>query len=146
VITTKLERNHKAIGELSQAYIVARLIEIGYNVLVPYGDNLRYDLIIEDSEEKLQRVQCKTGWIEGDGAYIEFATASTYYHTKAGRTGHGRKDYQGQIEYFAVYCPAIRKIYLVPVDQVGKTSAMLRLLPTKNNQEKGVRWASDYEI
>ena len=57
---TRLERNHKAIGELSQAYIIARLIEIGYNVLVPYGDNLRYDLIIEDSEGKLQRVQCKT--------------------------------------------------------------------------------------
>ena len=53
MIITKLERNHKAIGELSQAYIIARLIEIGYNVLVPYGDNLRYDLIIEDGEEKL---------------------------------------------------------------------------------------------
>ena len=27
-------RNHKAIGELSQAYIIAKLIEVGYDVLV----------------------------------------------------------------------------------------------------------------
>src|SRR5215467_2223263 len=32
------------------------------------------------------------------------------------------------------------KIYLVPVDHVGTANAMLRLLPTKNNQEKNVRW------
>lgn len=142
----KTKPNNKAIGELSEAYITARLIELGYDVLKPHGDNLRYDLAIEDEDGKFLRIQCKTGWIENDGAYIEFATASSYYHTRAGRTGYGRKDYQGQIDYFAVYCPAIRKIYLVPVSNVGKTNAMLRLLPTKNNQEKNVRWAKDYEI
>ena len=138
--------NHKAIGELSQIHIVASLLEAGYRVLTPYGDNARYDLVIEDTEGMFWRVQCKTGWLESDGAYIEFATSSSYYHTRAGRTGYGRKDYQGQIEYFAVYCPANKKTYLIPINQVGKTSAMLRLLPTKNNQEINVRWAKDYEL
>lgn len=139
-------RNHKATGEHSEAIIIAKLIERGYNVFLPFGDNLRYDLVIEDENGQCSRVQCKTGWLENDGAYIEFATASKYYHTKAGRTGHGRKDYQGQIDYFAVYCPTIGKVYFVPVEQVGKSDAMLRLLPTKNNQEKNVRWAKDYEL
>lgn len=119
---------------------------MGYKVLIPYGDNLRYDLVIEDAHENLWRIQCKTGWVENEGAYIEFAAASSYYHTRAGRTGHGRKDYQEQIDYFAVYCPALKNVYLVPVDHVGKSSAILRLLPTKNNQEKNVRWAKDYEL
>ena len=139
-------RNHKAIGEISEAYIIARLIEIGYEVLIPYGDNLRYDLVIEDANGKLWRVQCKTGWMGHNNSYIEFATASSYYHTRAGRTNYSQRDYQGQIDYFAVYCATTGKIYFVPIENVGKTRAMLRLQPTKNNQEKGVRWAKDYEL
>src|SRR5216683_1191567 len=140
------KQNPKATGERSQAYIIAKLLDVGYNVLIPYGDNTRYDLVIEDADGKFWRVQCKTGWLENNAAYIEFATASTYYHTRAGRTGHGRKDYRGQIDYFAVYCPETKGSYLVPVDHVGKTGGFLRLQPTKNNQEKNVRWVKDYEL
>jgi PD-(D/E)XK endonuclease len=81
-----------------------------------------------------------------EGACIDFATASAYYHTKAGKTGFGRKNYQGEIDYVAVYSPDTRGVYLVPVDHVGTTSAKLRLKPTANKQEKYVRWAKDYEI
>jgi len=138
--------NKKALGERSQAIIIFKLLEAGYNVLTPYGDNTRYDLVIEDADRQFWRVQCKTGWIEDDGALIEFATASSYYHTRAGRTGYGRRDYRGQIEYFAVYCPEMKKVYLVPIDHVGTANAKLRLVPTKNKQEKNVRWAKDYEL
>ena len=128
------KQNPKAIGERSQAYIMAKLLEVGYNILIPYGDNTRYDLVIEDADGQFWRVQCKTGWIEEDGAYIAFKTASSYYHTKAGRTSYGRRDYRGQIDYFAVYCPDTGKVYLVPIDHVGTASANLRLLPTANKQ------------
>ncbi len=138
--------NKKALGERSEAIIIAKLLEAGYGVLTPFGDNRRYDLVIEDAEDQFWRIQCKTGWVENDGAYIAFKTASSYYHTKAGRTSHGRRDYRGQVEYFAVYCPDTGKAYLVPVDHVGTANANLRLLPTANKQEKNVRWAKDYEI
>lgn len=138
--------NHKAVGEQSEAYIIAKLLEVGYNILLPFGDNQRYDLVIEDADGKFWRVQCKTGWIEADGAYIEFKTASSYYHTRAGKMGHGRRDYLGQIEYFAVYCSHTGKVYLVPVDHVGTTDARLRLVETGNKQNKHVRWAQDYEL
>jgi hypothetical protein len=140
---TKLARNHKAIGELSQAYITARLIEIGYDVLIPRGDNLRYDLVIEDEHGQFWRIQCKTGWMDEANSVIKFATASSYNQTMKEKVW---KHYRGQCDYFAVYCPATRAVYLLPVDDVGLTQAMLRLKPTANNQEKGVRWAKDYEI
>jgi hypothetical protein len=143
VIAPKLERNHKAIGELSQAYIIARLIEIGYNVLVSYGDSIRYDLIIEDDEGQFWRVQCKTGWMDQARSVIKFATASSYNYTTKEKVW---KHYRGQCEYFAVYCPETRGVYLLPVDEVGLTQAILRITPTTNNQEKGVRWAKDYEL
>ena len=140
------KQNNKTIGERSEAIIMAKLLEVGYGVLTPFGDNRRYDLVIEDADGNFYRIQCKTGWVENNGAYIQFKTASSYYHTKAGRTSHGRKDYRGQVDYFAVYCPEIRKVYFVPVDHVGTASASLRLLPTANKQEKNVRWAKDYEL
>jgi len=114
------KQNPKAIGERSQAYIIAKLLDVGYNVLIPYGDNTRYDLVIEDADGKFWRVQCKTGWLENNAAYIEFATASTYYHTRAGRTGHGRKDYRGQIDYFAVYCPETKGVIWYPSIMWGR--------------------------
>jgi len=36
------------------------LREAGFAVLVPFGENTRYDLVIDDGE-RLARVQCKTG-------------------------------------------------------------------------------------
>ncbi len=108
----KPKQKHKAIGERSEAIIMAKLLEAGYGVLKPSGNNLRYDLVIEDADGQLWRIQCKAGWIEGDDAYTEFATASTYYHTRAGRTGYGRKDYQGQIDYL-LYIAPVRARYIL---------------------------------
>jgi hypothetical protein len=139
----KPKQNHKAIGERSEAIIMAKLLEVGYGVLMPFGDNRRYDLVIEDADEKFWRVQCKTGWMDEEKSVIKFATASSYNHTMRNK---GWKDYRGQCEYFAVYCAETKGVYLVPVDQVGVTLAMLRLVPTANKQVKGVRWAKDYEL
>ncbi len=119
------------------------LLEVGYNVLTPFGKNHRYDLVIEDADGKFWRVQCKTGWTDEGMTVINFATASSYNHTAKQK---GWRNYRGQVEYFAVYCPDTRGVYLIPVDQVGITQAKLRLVPTANKQEKGVRWAKDYEL
>ena len=54
--------------------------------------------------------------------------------------------HRGQIDYFAVYSPDTKKVYLVPIDHVGKATAYLRLIETANNQKKGVRWGKDYEL
>ena len=55
--------------------------------------------------------------------------------------------YHGKAEWFGVYSPDTEKVYMVAVSESGKGSEMkLRLHPTKNNQEKNVNWARDYEI
>jgi PD-(D/E)XK endonuclease len=138
--------NKKALGERSQAIIIYRLLEAGYNILTPYGDNTRYDLVIEDADEQFWRVQCKTAWLEPDGKTIRFAVASLTYHTKAGKTSHGRQDYHGQVDYFAVYSPDTDKVYLVPINHVGKTEMKLRLVAPKNSNQWGVKMATDYEL
>jgi PD-(D/E)XK endonuclease len=137
----------KSIGQYAEAAIIAKLLEVGYNVLVPYlGENLRYDLVIEDAGGQLWRIQCKNGKLHNSQEYIEFNASSSYYHHSKDGTTWGRKSYHGQIDYFTVYCPDIRSVYLVPVDHIPHTEGRLRLLPTRNGQEKNIRWAKDYEL
>lgn len=136
----KGNRDTNAVGDISEAIIIARFLQLGYVVLTPHGGGQRYDLVIEDSERKFWRVQCKTGWLEGDGAVVAFKTAN--------HNGQQRdwRHYRGQCDYFAVYNEKLNKVYLIPIDEVGTNQAKLRLLPTKNKQEKDIRWARDYEL
>ncbi len=50
------------------------------------------------------------------------------------------------VEYFGVYSSDTGKCYLVPVDAVPIAGARLRLTKSRNNQEKGIRWAKEFEI
>src|SRR5256712_10573292 len=133
------KRTTNNIGDISEAAIIARFLQLGYVVLTVYGGNQRYDLVIEDAEGQFWRVQCKTARIQDDGTVVAFDTANHNYALKNKKWRH----YQGQCDYFAVYCEGLEKVYLVLVDQVGATRVNLRLTPAKNNQAKNVRWAQD---
>lgn len=59
----------------------------------------------------------------------------------------GDGGYAGQIDAFAVYCPQIERVYLVPIAVVKTTiGARLRLKPAKNGQTWNIRWARDFEL
>jgi hypothetical protein len=81
--------------------VMAALHEAGYAVLMPFGENTRYDLVVDDGCS-LQRIQCKTGRLYG-GAVV-FNTCSYYAHHPNPKTTS--RDYIGQIDAFAVYCRA----------------------------------------
>ena len=137
------KKNTAKKGEITEIMVLARLIELGYSCLIPWGHDHRYDIAIDD-DGKLIRVQCKTArYLEEQGC-LDFNTAITY--ARVGGKPHIRKGYKGEADYFGVYSPDTGKVYLVPVDDVPSHSAILRLYETKNNQQKGVRWAKDYEI
>ena len=114
----------------------------GYGILVPLGENTRYDLVIDDGN-RLARVQCKTGRLRR-GAII-FATTSTYGHHKSPRIV--RRGYAGEADLFGVFCPETNGVYLVPIADVpARSAASLRVEPTRNSQVRGVRLAAQYEI
>lgn len=140
------DSSHKANGERSEAIILAKLVELGYHVLIPEGDNLRCDLLIEDINGQFWRIQCKTGWTKPGGVSIHFLTASSYAHTRAGQAGERLRDYQGQIDYFAVYCPQTRGIYLIPIDHISGTHTLLCVTPTASSYPEKIKLARDYEL
>ena len=58
-----------------------------------------------------------------------------------------KSGYRGRADWFGVYSPDTGKVYIVSVWEAPAASEMrLRLLPSKNNQEQGVKWAKDYEL
>ena len=134
-----IARNWKAKGDVAEAYVTARLLESGRNVLKPLGDNCRYDLVMEDVHG-FHRVQVKSGYRDGHGC-IKFATSSSSFHA-----GGKRMSYRGQIEFFACFDPETHAVYLVPVNDVGTAFASLRLEPTRNGQKRGCRMAEDYKV
>ncbi len=141
-------RHTQKTGDISEQAAITRLLECGYTVLQPIGQMHRYDLVIEDADGKFWRIQVKTGWLDHDDTVIRFKTiSSTYHYNGVGSRGGTRsRGYRGDAEYFCVYVESLRKVYLVPVDEVGASHVTLRLTPSKNNQEKNVRLAKDYEL
>jgi hypothetical protein len=138
-------RDHpKAIGDRTQAHVLARLVEHGKLVLVPWGENQRYDLVIDEGDEFV-RVQCKTGRLS-EGAIRFNACSITYHHPSNRGTAYYRHDYRGDADVFGVYCPETQGVYLVPVEEVGVRQGCLRVAPPRNNQSKNIRWARDYEL
>lgn len=140
---TTPKRHTQKTGDISEYAAITRLLECGYNVLQPVGQMHRYDLVIEYADGQFWRVQVKTGWLNEDKSVIHFATSSSMNYTVKHK---GSRSYRGQCEYFAIFVEVLNKVYFISVDEVGATKGTLRLTPSKNNQEKSVRWAKDYEI
>lgn len=140
--------NSKHRGDVAEAYIIARLIEVGYHILKPVGDNCRYDLVIEDNEGHFWKVQCKLGWIDKrNGRNFVFATASSIAHTRAGqKAGYGRRGYTGEIDYFAAYCRETKGVYLVPIQEAAGTQLTLAFEEPKGRNQYKIHMAKDYEL
>ena len=159
-------------GLVSHTAVLNRLVQLGFEVLIPWADHLGYDLayyVIEEHqsfgffvhrEAHLVRIQVKTARITKDGACVEFNTVSV----SAGKRGNLKKGYVGKDEYFAVYVPETGRIYTVPVYEAPKSTDMtLRfknagVIRSNGRQSwrvsyeeavtSGVKynWAEDYEI
>ncbi|MGW6602571.1 group I intron-associated PD-(D/E)XK endonuclease [Streptomyces sp. NPDC055036] len=78
----------RAGGELTEAIVLAGLIEYGHSVASPFGDNKRYDMVADDCEQ-LRRVQVKTARdSESEGA-IELNTVNDQDKASHGVSRYG---------------------------------------------------------
>jgi hypothetical protein len=127
-------------GEMTEAIVLAELAKRGYPVLLPFGDNQRYDFVVE-RDGRFVRLQCKTGRLR-KGA-VEFCCTSTY-QTYGMQKRHTH--YRGQIDAFIVWCYENEEVYLVPVDDAGTNRCCLRVAPARNGQISKTRPADRYRL
>ncbi len=165
-------RDTSQTGLISHTAVLNRLVQLGYEVLLPWADHLGYDLAYYVTEEHrnfgffvhqevhLKRIQVKTGRITKDGDCFEFPTVSI----SAGKRGNLKKGYLGKAEFFGVYLPENGKVYMIAVNEApARTDMTLRfkdvgVIRSNGKQswrvsyEKAVasevkyNWAEDYEI
>lgn len=158
-------------GLVSQTAVLNRLVQLGFEVLLPWADHLGYDLAyyVETTEQhfsffvhkesRLVRIQVKTGRLTKDGSCFEFNTVSVTANRRGINT---KKGYAGKAEFFAVYLPENGKVYMVAVNEAPRSSDMtLRFksaglvrgnhkktytVPYEEINDPRFHWAEDYEI
>ena len=145
----KDKENQSQRGMLAETAVLNRFVELGYEVLIPWGGYQPYDLayvqpgtdgLFSKTPPELIRVQVKLAHMSADGTYIEF-------HTSTKDCNRKRVGYKGKIEMFAVYCAELGKVYIVNVNDAPVMKMTLRLKKVQVGEErKYIKWAKDYEL
>ena len=134
----ELTTNQK--GAAAEAAITHAALELGLGVFHSFGDE-RTDMIL-DLRPTLIRVQCKWAARRGDVVMVHCGSS------RRTASGFARSLYRrDEVDTFGLYCAAVDTCYLIPYDVVPPAGALhLRLTPSRNNQQHGIRWAKDYEF
>ena len=121
--------------------IAADLVRRGYKIAIPYGEDWDFDLIV-CRDEKLERVQCK--YTRSDGAVIGVCCRSR--SLTSGKIKATKYYTAATIDWLAVYDAATECCYYVPAAELGagRHEISLRLVPTRNNQRRGIHLAEHY--
>ena len=127
----------KRKGSIAELAVATRLMKEGWNVLVPYGENTRYDLVAERGDRFL-RIQVKYSTPKDGRLYVNCRSSNNWsilpYTAK-------------EIDVIAIYNVRDESISFVPVAKMRKSAMYLRLDPTKTNQRLRVRFAKEcYEL
>lgn len=162
-------RDTSQTGLISHTAVLNRLVQLGYEVLLPWANHLGYDLacyvtteerhfgFFLHQEAQLVHIQVKTARLVQGGNALDFNTESTV----SARRGNRKNNYIGKAEYFGVYNSDLGKVYQVPVANAPKGSITLRFKSA--GYQRGNRhrtwyepysdkiahlayWAEDYEI
>src|SRR5688572_27024356 len=124
-------------GEVTEAVVLSEFVRLGVDVFVPWAHHLPFDLLVSADGDTFLRVQCKSG--RERGGCVIFNSASTDH-------GRGPQHYRDRADLFAVWCPTVDQVYIVPVEEAGNRDTSLRLRPTRNNQVRRIRLAEEYTL
>lgn len=130
----------KAKGAQTELNCLAYLHGLGYDVSVPWGDNARYDLVL-DVNHKLYKLQCKTSSLvdESQEGVYKFSCQSVYMNTQGTRTvSYNEQD----VDFFCTFIEG--KCYLVPLAETSKREKVMRFVPPRNGQKVGITFAQEY--
>jgi len=126
----------KQKGDIAEAFVTYLLKQNGFNVLIPGGEDNRYDLVTEKNGV-FKRVQVK--YATPKDGIVEVRARSCNNHSII---HYSPKN----IDIIAVYSSEQHKVYFVPFSLIrNKSTCNLRLKPAKNKQIKFVTEAAKYE-
>lgn len=120
-----MDLSSKEKGNLTELQCLTAVYELGYKASIPYGEDSRYDFIL-DIDGILLRVQVKTCQETNTG--IKIPCRSTQVNTTQTKTHSYNKE---QIDYFATFYNG--NCYLIKVEECS-TQKTLSFANTRKNQ------------
>ena len=78
--------NSKRIGNIGEAKVLAKFVEMGIPIYIPFGDDEKTDLIAE-FDGKLNKIQVKTSIKSKNGCSIFDLTSSTAHRFEDTKSG-----------------------------------------------------------
>ena len=132
----------KTKGDLAELKVAADLVERGYRIALPFGEDVDFDLILI-RDAALERVQVK--YTESNGRYVQVRCRS--HSLTKGKVRRTKYYTSEMVEWIAVYDRTEDRCYYVPSVELGTSGLSdmrLRLSAPLNNQKLKIRWASDY--
>ncbi|MBI5700400.1 hypothetical protein HZC34_00930 [Candidatus Saganbacteria bacterium] len=117
----------KEKGNLAEIKVAAFLIQKGFNVLIPWGENQRYDLVAEKNglfvKIQVKYVAPKMGHLT-----VPLRSANNWKVVKYNKN---------ELDFVAAYNPENDIIYFIPLKSIRNTATInLRVSGPKNNQKK----------
>lgn len=137
--------NNKSKGNIAEAVFTAECLKRGWIISIPYGDNCRYDAIL-DRGNGLERIQIKSSTYSSRRGVIEASTRRIYNNKTKGQICNTyTKD---EIDAFVIYSPELEKFYYIPIiEQEKQKTISLRVTTNKRIENRSeIRWASKYEF
>jgi hypothetical protein len=131
----------KTKGDLAELKVAADLVERGYRIAIPFGEDVDFDLILIRNGQ-LERVQVK--YARSDGCVVH---VKCYSHSLTnGRIRQTKRYTSATIEWLAVYDKTTDRCFYVPATELGsgRSQIHLRLTEAKNCQRRGIRFAEKY--
>jgi len=126
----------KQKGDIAEAFVTYLLKQNRFNVLIPWGEDNRYDIVTEKNGV-FKRIQVKYATPKNGTIEVRVRGCNNYNIIH-----YSPKD----IDIIAVYSSKRNKVYFVPLNGIKNRSiCKLRFEPTKNKQKKYVVMASKYE-
>jgi hypothetical protein len=131
--------NPNVKGTLGEIAVSKELVRSGYEVFAAFGNHSKVDLVVLDSKFRTFKLQIKT--TESKNGTVEVYSVKNCLNPRY----NSRYSLQ-QIDVFAVYVIDKDLVFYIAANEIlrnGKTSKF-RLTETRNGQQKGVRYVSEY--
>ena len=124
----------KTKGSIAEMAVAYRLLKMGWNILFPFGENNRYDLVAERNG-KFVKVQVK---------YVTPRNGTLDVNCKSSNNWSVDKYTAKQIDFIAAYNSNSGEIYFVSSAKLNSSRIKLRMKPTKNKQRISINKAKDF--
>ncbi len=100
--------NSKSIGDRAEAKIFSACVERGWTVSLPFGDNARYDMVVDAPNRGLMRVQVKSA---SCNTRNDRGITASLTSNSLGAKDHGKHHPYSvdEVDVFALYFPGCKE-------------------------------------